>query len=55
MKEKEKEGLSAVPLPERCDGCPYGRVGFVCRDSDGETCMRTDVEELSTQRPGRKS
>ena len=35
-----------VPFPYRCDGCPYPRVGFTCRDRDGH-CTRTDVEKLT--------
>ena len=35
-----------VPFPYRCDGCPYPRVGFACRDRDGN-CTRTDVEKLT--------
>jgi len=36
-----------VPIPYRCDGCPYPKVGFVCHDKTDGTCMRTDVEEIS--------
>ena len=35
-----------VPIPSRCEGCPYPHVGFICRDRDGG-CLRTDVERLS--------
>lgn len=51
MKEKEKGRWHSIPIPDRCEGCPYGRVGFICYDSKGETCMRTDVEELNSQHP----
>lgn len=41
-----------VPLPkdtERCEGCPYPRVGFICWSSDG-TCLRTDMDRISRPR-----
>ena len=42
---KEKTGWKAVPLPARCIGCPYPKVGIICRSPDG-TCTRTDMEQL---------
>lgn len=36
-----------IPLPYRCNGCPYPRTGFVCYDKKDGTCMRTDVELIS--------
>ena len=35
-----------VPIPNRCEDCPYPHVGFTCRDRDG-SCLRTDVEQLT--------
>lgn len=37
---KEKTGWEAVPLPARCVGCPYPKVGITCYGADG-TCTRT--------------
>ncbi|MDY3218562.1 MAG: hypothetical protein SOX80_04405 [Candidatus Fimivivens sp.] len=42
---KKKIGWKAVPLPARCVGCPYPKVGITCHSSDG-TCTRTDMEQL---------
>jgi len=36
-----------LPIPYRCEECPYPRTGFVCYDKKNGTCMRTDVEEIS--------
>ncbi|KJR44995.1 hypothetical protein UF75_4628 [Desulfosporosinus sp. I2] len=30
---------------EKCRGCPYAGVGFICWDQDG-SCMKTDVEKI---------
>lgn len=30
---------------EKCRGCPYAGVGFICWDQDGN-CMKTDVEKI---------
>lgn len=41
-----------VPPPkdtERCKGCPYPSVGFICWDADG-TCLRTDMDKVSRPR-----
>lgn len=46
---KEQSGWKAVPIPRRCEGCPYPRVGFVCQGKDG-SCLRTDMEELAARR-----
>lgn len=37
---------------DRCIGCPYPGVGFICWSSDG-FCMRTDVEKFSRRSKGR--
>ena len=42
---KKKISWKAVPLPARCVGCPYPKVGIICRSPDG-TCTRTDMEQL---------
>jgi hypothetical protein len=34
-----------LPIPRRCQGCPYPGTGFVCCGRDG-SCMRTDVERI---------
>ncbi len=35
-----------IPIPHRCENCPYPRVGFFCQDQDG-SCLRTDMERLA--------
>lgn len=35
---------------ERCKGCNYPRVGFICWSEDG-SCLRTDMDRI--RRPGR--
>lgn len=48
-------GCYSVPSPkdfERCKGCPYPGVGFICWNTDG-TCMRTDEQRLSRRGEGR--
>lgn len=30
---------------EKCRGCRYSGVGFICWDQDG-SCMKTDVEKI---------
>lgn len=45
----------ALPLPDnldRCAGCPYPGVGFICWSPDG-SCLRTEVEKFSRQSKGR--
>lgn len=45
----------SLPLPkdlDRCTGCPYPGVGFICWSPDG-SCMRTDVERFSRPSKGR--
>lgn len=45
----------AVPSPQdynRCAGCPYPGVGFICWSSDG-SCMKTDMEKISSRSKGR--
>ncbi len=36
---------------EKCRGCPYGGVGFICWDQDG-SCMKTDVEKIDSRLRG---
>lgn len=41
--------IHTVPLPkdtEKCKGCPYPCVGFICWSTDG-SCMKTDMERIS--------
>lgn len=41
--------IYTVPIPkdtEKCKGCPYPRVGFICWSTDG-SCMKTDMERIS--------
>lgn len=33
---------------EKCRGCPYPRVGFICWSTDG-SCMKTDMEKISSK------
>ena len=45
----------ALPLPEnldRCVGCPYPGVGFICWSQDG-SCMRTYADKPSRRSDGR--
>ena len=42
-----------VPIPTRCESCPYPHVGFTCRDRDGG-CLRTDVEQLTERQKKRR-
>lgn len=34
---------------EKCKGCPYPGVGFICWSTDG-SCMRTDMDRISKSR-----
>ena len=34
---------------EKCKGCPYPGVGFICWSADG-SCMRTDMNGISKSR-----
>lgn len=36
-----------IPIPQRCENCPYPHVGFTCRDRNGSDCLRTDVERIT--------
>ena len=50
QKRKERvSGWAGVPIPIRCIGCPYPKVGIICRSPDG-TCTRTDMEQLGRKR-----
>jgi len=45
----------SLPLPDnldRCVGCPYPGVGFICWCQDG-SCMRTYAEKSSRRSDGR--
>ena len=45
----------ALPLPEnldRCAGCPYPGVGFICWSQDG-SCLKTYAEKFSRRSDGR--
>lgn len=45
----------SLPLPDnldRCVGCPYPGIGFICWSQDG-SCMRTYAENLSRRSEGR--
>jgi hypothetical protein len=46
-RKRKREELKWVllPIPRRCQGCPYPGTGFVCCGRDG-SCMRTDVERI---------
>lgn len=37
-----------IPIPYRCEGCPYPKVGFVCYGKDG-SCLRSDVQEIEAR------
>ena len=43
--EKVKSPLRDIPIPKRCQNCPYPKTGLVCRDRDGG-CTRVDMAEL---------
>ena len=48
QKRKERvSGWAGVPVPIRCTGCPYPKVGIICRDADG-TCTWMDMEQLGS-------
>jgi hypothetical protein len=45
----------SLPLPDnldRCVGCPYPGVGFICWCQDG-SCLKTYAEESSRRSDGR--
>ena len=44
----------AVPIPQRCEGCPYPKVGFVCYGKDG-SCLRSDVQEMEVRQASKKA
>jgi len=44
---------SDIPIPSRCENCPYPHVGFTCRDRDGG-CLRTDMEQLTERQKKRR-
>ena len=46
---KEKIDWKTVPLPARCVGCPYPKVGLICHGKDG-SCLRTDMQELEARK-----
>ena len=43
-----------IPIPYRCEGCPYPKVGFVCYGKDG-TCLRSDVQEIEARQASKSS
>lgn len=46
-----KRKISSIALPqdtEKCKGCPYPGVGFICWSRDG-SCMKTDAEKISSR------
>ena len=43
-----------VPIPQRCEGCPYPKVGFVCYGKDG-SCLRSDVQEMEVRQASKKA
>lgn len=48
IQEKVK-GPHTLPLPknlDRCQGCHYPAVGFICWSPDG-TCLRTEEDRLN--------
>ena len=46
---KKRTGWRDIPIPYRCQDCPYPRVGFVCCDSKQDTCLRTDMEAIEAR------
>lgn len=47
--------ISTVPSlggTDRCIGCPYPGIGFICWSQDG-SCIKTDMERFSHRRKGR--
>ena len=42
-----------VPIPRRCENCPYPHVRFTCQDRDS-SCLRTDVEQLAERQKMRR-
>lgn len=47
-----KYSLPPPKDPNRCIGCPYPGVGFICWSPDG-SCLRTDVDKFSRPSKGR--
>lgn len=35
---------------ERCKGCPYAAIGFICWDNRDGSCLRTEVDRMSRRR-----
>lgn len=35
---------------ERCKGCPYAAVGFICWDNRDDSCLRTEVDRMNRRR-----
>ena len=43
-----------IPIPYRCEGCPYPKVGFVCYGKDG-SCLRSDVQEIEARQASKST
>lgn len=59
--QKTGVGTTSLPIkytvsppkdPNRCTGCPYPGVGFICWSTDG-SCMKTDMDKISRRSKGR--
>ena len=43
-----------IPIPYRCEGCPYPKVGFVCYGNDG-SCLRSDIQEIEARQASKSA
>ena len=43
-----------IPIPYRCESCPYPKVGFVCYGKDG-SCLRSDVQEIEARQASKSA
>ena len=43
-----------IPIPYRCEGCPYPKVGFVCYGKDG-SCLRSDIQEIEARQASKSA
>ncbi len=46
--QKQSYTIADPQDTEKCRGCPYPRVGFICWSKDG-SCMKTDMDKISSR------
>lgn len=49
--QKQVYSLVMPKDTEKCRGCPYPGVGFICWSTDG-SCMKTEVDKISNRARG---